>query len=129
MRAQNPLAVKILSGAILITFGVIFALDPSCRVWQSPNRVADRQSQEDLKQGWFFATQYVRDHLKAPASAKFEALPPEGAIKNIGAHRWEMSGSVDSQNSFGALIRSSWKVTAEFRSGSWQISDLDLTTP
>lgn len=49
----------------------------------------------------------VTNQLKAPATAKFtndEAKLAEGG--------WTVTGSVDSENSFGALIRSSYTCTA-----------------
>lgn len=46
---------------------------------------------------------WVKDRLKAPSSAKFT----DGA-ESGGGGKYTISGSVDAQNSFGAMIRSTW---------------------
>lgn len=47
--------------------------------------------------------QQVEDRLKSPASADFEGLTEFEAEKT--SDSWKISGHVDSQNSFGATIR------------------------
>ena len=62
------------------------------------------------------AQQFILRGLKAPSTAKFPALPyeavkintPEGAEGSDGVYR--VRSYVDSQNSFGAVIRSDWTV-------------------
>ena len=62
------------------------------------------------------AQQFVLQGLKAPSTAKFPAVPyeavkintPESAENNDGVYR--VRSYVDSQNSFGAMIRSDWTV-------------------
>lgn len=49
--------------------------------------------------------EFVKDRLKAPATAEFSDQHAE----SIGEQRWDVTGSVDSENSFGALIRSSYR--------------------
>ena len=49
----------------------------------------------------------VRERLKAPASAQFrdeQVMSPE-------PKRWEVAGSVDSQNTFGALVATRYTCT------------------
>ena len=62
----------------------------------------------------------VEKQLKAPATAKFS---------NVNARRvddttYSVSGDVDSENSFGALLRSSWSGTATTSNGgdTWNCS-------
>jgi len=62
------------------------------------------------------AQQFVLQALKSPSTAKFPPLPydavkintPEGAENNDGVYR--VRSYVDSQNSFGAMIRNDWTV-------------------
>ncbi|UJP39325.1 hypothetical protein [Cellulomonas palmilytica] len=54
---------------------------------------------------------WVREKLKAPSSAEFSGATASG----YGAGPYTVSGKVDAQNSFGALIRSSWTCTIEYR--------------
>lgn len=55
----------------------------------------------DTCEGW------VRDQLKAPSTAEFNDS------QAIGAGPWTVTGTVDAENSFGAMIRHSW--TCEIR--------------
>lgn len=45
---------------------------------------------------------WVKDKLKAPATAKFSNS------RASGTGPWTVTGDVDAQNSFGAMIRTSW---------------------
>ena len=48
----------------------------------------------------------VTDRLKAPATAEFAGIDDVEVTKDGG--NYTISGAVDSENGFGALIRSSW---------------------
>jgi hypothetical protein len=50
------------------------------------------------------AENFVKDNLKAPSTAKFS----NEEAKQDNAGNWTVSGLVDSQNSFGAMLRSSF---------------------
>lgn len=50
---------------------------------------------------------WVRDQLKAPATAKFSGTT------STGSGPWTVTGSVDAENSFGANLRNTW--TCEVR--------------
>lgn len=47
---------------------------------------------------------FVKDQLKSPGSADFSGESPEEA----GPQTWSVTGSVDSENSFGAMIRNDY---------------------
>ena len=56
---------------------------------------------------------YVRNQLKSPTTAVFtntRASKVYSSTSKISSVKWEVSGNVDSQNGFGAMIRSSWSV-------------------
>jgi|GEM_PF-4495669 hypothetical protein len=52
---------------------------------------------------------YVLQRLKAPSTADFPIDSPH-TVARIGDNRYMVSGAVDSQNSFGAMIRTKWLV-------------------
>ena len=60
------------------------------------------------------AQQFVEQTLKAPSTAKFPAChAPDVKIKHqepLGRDIWTATGYVDSQNSFGAMLRSTYAV-------------------
>lgn len=59
-----------------------------------------------------FAKRIVLTHLKAPTTAKFPGEIQPKVITEDQIH-WKVSGMVDAQNSFGALIRNIWYVELE----------------
>lgn len=56
------------------------------------------------------AEKAVTDSLKSPSTAKF-CKYTEMTATNLGGDRWKVTGYVDAQNSFGAVIRTNWTVT------------------
>ena len=60
---------------------------------------------------------FVIQSLKAPSTAKFPALPYE--VRDLGDGRYFIDSYVDSQNSFGAMIRSNWSVTMRLTGEKW----------
>ncbi len=60
---------------------------------------------------------FVLQALKSPSTAKFPALPNEAISLGDGAYR--VSSYVDSQNSFGAMIRTGWTVKMFLVEGHW----------
>lgn len=66
--------------------------------------------------------QFVPARLKAPATAKFTAVTVTHAG---GAYR--VTGSVDSQNGFGALVRSSFSCTVHTSGDQWVLNQAEVT--
>lgn len=64
----------------------------------------------DVQDIYFRATGEIREKLKSPTSAKFSELgrDPEAKMTQYGYRQYLCSGFVDSQNSFGAMIRETW---------------------
>ena len=58
---------------------------------------------------------YIEQFLKSPASAIF---PPLGLVNRLNNNRYEVIAYVDSQNSFGAMLRTSWKVVFQYQNGT-----------
>lgn len=81
---------------------------------------AKRKAKEDLEDerlsAWDAAKDAVRDQLKSPSTAKFPWLPADDAVARIAAHHWLVSGHVDSENSFGAMLRADYKVELKRKS-------------
>lgn len=67
--------------------------------------------------GYEFAKMLIKPTLNAPQSASFpwetvsyENMEPLSDMSGDRAERWRVSGFVDAQNSFGALLRSRWEI-------------------
>lgn len=55
------------------------------------------------------AEEYVKPKLKSPRTADFPNIyEKDSHIKEVGEGRFRINSWVDSQNSFGAIVRSNW---------------------
>lgn len=61
-------------------------------------------------EAWTCAKKAVKDSLKSPSSAKFCSIT-DATVTHIGNGRYRVSGWVDAENSFGAVIREYFTVT------------------
>ena len=66
---------------------------------------------------------FVRDHLKAPSTAEFSGV----AVKTSGQPPlFTVTGAVDSQNSFGAMIRSRWSCAVRPDGHNWRLESISV---
>lgn len=76
-----------------------------------------------------YAQVYVTKTLKAPSTADFPVIRSND-VTNLGNGRYKVSSFVDSQNGFGAMIRSNWEVTLTYAgsnaedAGSWTVEKI-----
>lgn len=66
---------------------------------------------------------FVKDRLKSPSTADFSAID---ASVGSGIHAYVVTGAVDSQNSFGAMVRNSFRCALHFAEAEekWRLDDL-----
>ncbi len=70
--------------------------------------------------------QFVLDGLKAPTSAKFPHSS-EATMSDLGGGRFRVLAYVDSQNSFGAMIRNNYNCAVHWVSGTqWSLDNLKM---
>ena len=76
---------------------------------------------------------FVRAGLKSPTTADFGRIRTHQKYSIEGKpDTWEVRGHVDSQNSFGAMIRSNYTCQVEYVSGdasyvaNWKLLDLKI---
>jgi len=83
----------------------------------------------DDTEAFITAEDYVKHELKAPTTADFSG----GHTCERGPdNTYSLRGYVDSQNSFGAMLRSTWTVKLKWLGGdwiqptSWQLIDISI---
>lgn len=68
----------------------------------------------------------IKERLKAPATAEFSDCTEVNAKKQPDG-TWGVAGYVDSQNSFGAMIRSQWVIQMRpTPAGQWTVIKADI---
>lgn len=73
---------------------------------------------------------FVKQRLKSPGSAEFSGASETTVTTISGKAPWkyQVSGHVDSQNSFGAKLRNTYGCTASTTDGeTWTLDNLDLS--
>ncbi len=100
------------TGAIIIVvtilgliIGIVQCVSPSKSKQEDTDSYGHTKSDVQL-----IAKSEIRDRLKAPSTAEFEWSP---TTKRLG-NSWTVSGYVDAQNSFGAMIRSNYSIKITF---------------
>jgi len=72
------------------------------------------------------AQYYVQEQLKSPGSAKF-APGGQQMVLHLGDGRYLVEAWVDSQNSFGALIRTEYSCNLKYiGDDKWELEDLEF---
>lgn len=73
---------------------------------------------------------WVSDQLRSPGSADFEPSPNQQVVE-VNASTYRVTAYVDSQNGFGAMLRSNYVCVVKMvdpgnPDGDWTLVDLDL---
>jgi hypothetical protein len=70
--------------------------------------------------------EFVKDQLKAPATAGFPLIH-EATVSESGSEQWNIRSHVDSENSFGANIRTQYGCEIKYvGNDEWQLVDLQF---
>jgi hypothetical protein len=101
---------------------VFFALCGACGVAMAAGAThssSSNDAQVKAMTAFDMCKNSVRNHLKAPSTAKFRDYFGDQApsISGTGDGPYTVISTVDSQNGFGAMIRSSFVCTAEYVGG------------
>ena len=81
---------------------------------------------DEITEAKLFAQAVETQLLKAPASAVFCDLQEMVAVPQNGGY--VVSGHVDSQNSYGAMVRTPYKITVIKQDGEWKNADKFIST-
>jgi hypothetical protein len=85
---------------------------------------SDSSSSEDLL-AYNYAETYVKQRLKSPSTAEFAGLfEKRDHITKVGDREYKITSYVDSQNGFGATLRSKWSCTIKFVGNNVQCNGL-----
>ncbi len=98
--------------------GLMFACVIVFFVIAIANRKSPEEAANSADSGAIVACRnYVRNQLKAPATADFESVLDGIKTWNLGGGKYKVSSYVDSQNGFGAKVRTKFGCYAETTDG------------
>ncbi|SNR98957.1 hypothetical protein SAMN06272737_1579 [Blastococcus mobilis] len=102
----------------LLILGVIGSIFNGCDDDDSGSSGSDGSDS-----GAYYACEgFVEDRLKAPSSADFSGYFDSYVIQS--GDEYTVSGYVDAENSFGAMLRSEWTCTVRDGGDTWYLESL-----
>jgi hypothetical protein len=104
----------------LMLVGIVIGCSEDKKVLEAEKADPDRSIE-----GWAMSQEVVRSVLKAPSIAKFGPFE-ESSVTPLGASKYRIVAYVDSQNSFGAMLRSHYTVDMQYTNGKWRSSNFDF---
>lgn len=113
------LTVVVLAGAAVVVSMAAMVFTPST---STPPRTPSGRD------AFLICRKFVTNQLRAPKTAEFPTSSDAGVtIRTVGRDAFEVHAFVDSQNGFGALIRTRFTCTVEPAGGAnWRLVDLKL---
>ena len=122
-QAKKKTSGKTIGCLILIAF-IIFLVIYGSIGDDSENGTAGWK--EDKIAAYVMAKQFVEDRLVSPGSADFSSYSEANVIV-LGEREYRVAGYVDSQNKFGAMLRSNYICTLrENEDDTWTCTDLSI---
>jgi hypothetical protein len=110
MKIVKGIWVAILLVIIFATTWYSFTADTGPSV--NHESTSNTKSYSDVE-AFVEAEHIVSGFLKAPSTAQFPSMS-DATIEDLADNGFKVSSYVDSQNSFGAMLRSSWSVLFEY---------------
>lgn len=115
-----------LSLGLFLTFAVLAAGSSDS---QTPEQKSQAQC-EDKATAFIMSQSFVKDRLRAPATADFPSMSTEGVlITYLGDCTHEVHAFVDAQNAFGAKLRNNYVVKLQNQKGTdtWRALDIQIS--
>ena len=103
----------------------------------APPPVATRSEEFGYKPdkvgAWVMAESFVKDRLKAPATASFGSVwgdyqSPDDCVTYLGKKRYKVTGWVDAENAFGAKIRNNFFCIVRDEGDTWHLEDINIAS-
>ncbi len=108
--------------SLLVILFSLFVIIASCSIGGDD----EPKPEHDAAGASVMAEQFVKDQLKAPSTAKFQPFLQQ-QIEDLGDGRYTIRAWVDSQNGFGAMIRTNYICTVKYiGNDKWQCENLEF---
>ncbi|MCD4760769.1 hypothetical protein K8R42_02615 [bacterium] len=85
-------------------------------VVNEPPKIEEEQSATEL-QAYIMSQSFIKPLLKSPSTADFSNY--NYTANDLGDNKWLVASSVDSQNSFGAMLRTMYSVIITYNGDDW----------
>lgn len=115
--SKLPQPTSMLVKVLVVVFGVGIFTSIFAGIASTPSSTSSEPEQPSTYQlelsARVYSESFIERLLKAPSTAKF----CHETVTDLGDNRWKITSCVDSQNSYGAMIRSDWETTIAYLGG------------
>lgn len=117
---------KMKNNSVLIALGIVIVAIIYFATSNTPTSSTSWEQEDNRIEAYAMAQQFVEQKLKSPATAKYPLTANECTIR-IEGQKYQIDAYVDSQNSYGALIRVNFiAVVEQYEKGKWKLVDLQI---
>lgn len=122
--AQAAVGTGCLTKIILWTFGISIVAGAILALLPSPPGQTMRETIGDGPEAAVMCHEFLKDRLKSPATANFQPVR-DSDISRV-QDSWRVRSYVDSQNGFGAMLRTTYTCQVTYQPGTkkWRLDDL-----
>lgn len=114
---------------LVLVIGLMLPDRPERKAEREREDAAEKQEREQSErkgEAWVMAQQFVKDKLKSPGTADFGWLQTsEDTVQDLGGGKYRIRGWVDSQNTFGATVRTRFVCELKHAGGDrWELEGI-----
>lgn len=83
------------------------------------------QKKSALEDAYFISWEFIKDKLKSPSTAEFPTYS-EVNVQELDSNQYFVNAYVDSQNGFGAIIRTNYSCVLTKKGEKWLLDKLNM---
>lgn len=120
---------------LLACLGLIVGTSDAIQDWSKRPASAPKTTQSartpsidmSVVMAWTACQDFVRDRLKSPSTAKYQRGVASDFVRRLGSGMYEARAWVDSQNSFGATLRTNFEcVVRDAGNDTWRLERMSF---
>jgi hypothetical protein len=106
---------------------IIIIITVMCAIGDSSGSTKTTKEKDLSVEAYVASQQYCESLLKAPSTAKFPNLATgEPKVTKLSTNKYEVISYVDSENSFGAMIRNNYRCVVVLSEDSYRIEEFNF---
>ncbi len=134
---QKIFAVIFLVGGVFLFVKCAVGSDddnnPPAQTAEEVAAAKEKKAEDELIGAWSMCQVFAKKQLKSPGTADFGGVfggdyqRPRDTVEKLPGHQYKCTGWVDSQNSFGALVRTKFSITVKDNKDTeetWNLVDI-----
>lgn len=128
-QSEGSFAFGIIIACVVLTFAIVgyAMIRPEPKTRETPE-VAKTSNPANSRPRpgvpYAFAKSFVKDYLVSPKTAEFAPISEARCVLLPDQKTWKIISFVDSQNNFGAIVRTKWYVKIIDTGNGWKLLDI-----